>query len=1286
MLRRGRAVRAARRAAWIIREYPSTHDLQQLDEALDMLRGALEQVPERHPERAEWLSALGDGLSMRFDHVGRIEDIAESLIVHRTAVRLAEGTDTGAVARLSRAAALLNTYELHRPDRSLAAENSGVLDEAVALLREVSDSPGLDPELRDSAMVNLVLALEKQVELDPERLSEHQDETHAILTRLVRETGPDHAYYLSRVVKLAMLLLQRWDLPDRDRRLRELLEVVRQRFPTASEIERRSIRAGLGWVLDHGIEVSERVFTLDRLIAHFREQMTLLPEEHALRTDHLIKIAYYASIVAMMSGRLTLLDEVIAAMRTTLADLPAGHPAYAELLSALGTTMGRRMQATGSTADLKATQDLLEAGVERLPEGDPERGLFLANLANTYTIAYQITGREEHLAECLRLYREGVALTPPDHVNRGMALTGLGIALHYAYERGRRRQDIDGAIEAHLEAVRATSDHHYDAGLYRANLGGSLIARFEELGLKKDLDDAIETLRTCARLTPREHSLRGTYLSNLGSALFQRYVQYDDTDSLEEARLILRESVASVPRETPDGGLATRNLANALMVHDQAAASSGDAVELLRAGLARLGDTHVSRAGMMASLGLALIAQAEAMLVTERERKITHLILRLARGEIPLPADADALARLVHEVRDGPRPAHVIDDLDEAVDMLEGAVAAGPVTHAEYPLWLSTLGVSLSLRAKATGEPAPYARAVRLLRETLELTPPGQPLRASVLNELALMLDRWADDEPGEAERLRARAIEALRETTAIEAAPAGSRAGAARFWGRLAAGQDDFALAVQGFGVMVGLLEAMAWRGLSPGDQERLLAEFQGAASDAAACALETGDARLAVELLEQGRGVLLAQALDARAARDRLTQELPELSDRLTQVYADLDAQPADMDRRHAAARRHAELVAEIRRQPGFEDFHRSMDFARLAEAASDGPVVVLNISRYRCDALIVADGDVTVVPLSDLSAEAVEGRVTAFTKAIDALGGGAQDFEEQLTARETVQETLRWIWDAVTEPVLAALPGARRVWWCPTGLAAFLPLHASGDHRTRREPEPRTVMDRVVSSYTPTLRALAHVRALPPPVARPGGRPLIVSMPSTPDATDLPGAAREEAIFREHFPSARLLRGPSATREAVTTVLRAGPWVHFACHGAQDTASPVHAWLALQDGPLTVRDLAGLDLSDHAQLAFLSGCDTSRGDERLSDEAITLSSAVHLAGYRHVIGAQWQLEDSTAPDVAAQVYARLGDGQGGMDPASAADALHEAVLALRERQPYAPLLWALFTHTGP
>ncbi|MYX40196.1 hypothetical protein GTW59_03695, partial [Streptomyces sp. SID89] len=47
--------------------------------------------------------------------------------------------------------------------------------------------------------------------------------------------------------------------------------------------------------------------------------------------------------------------------------------------------------------------------------------------------------------------------------------------------------------------------------------------------------------------------------------------------------------------------------------------------------------------------------------------------------------------------------------------------------------------------------------------------------------------------------------------------------------------------------------------------------------------------------------------------------------------------------------------------------------------------------------------------------------------------------------------------------------------RLWWSPGGALAALPLHAAGHHDGRR-----SVLDRVVSSYTPTVRALAYARA--------------------------------------------------------------------------------------------------------------------------------------------------------------------------------------------------------------
>jgi hypothetical protein len=104
------------------------------------------------------------------------------------------------------------------------------------------------------------------------------------------------------------------------------------------------------------------------------------------------------------------------------------------------------------------------------------------------------------------------------------------------------------------------------------------------------------------------------------------------------------------------------------------------------------------------------------------------------------------------------------------------------------------------------------------------------------------------------------------------------------------------------------------------------------------------------------------------------------------------------------------------------------------------------------------------------------------------------GADDpmrpFLEREKARHTVLDVLGWLWDAAAEPVLARLghTGDRksgdpwpRVWWCPTGPLSVLPIHAAGHHPRYRTTATRNtdcVLDRVISSYTPTLTALRTI----------------------------------------------------------------------------------------------------------------------------------------------------------------------------------------------------------------
>jgi CHAT domain-containing protein len=190
----------------------------------------------------------------------------------------------------------------------------------------------------------------------------------------------------------------------------------------------------------------------------------------------------------------------------------------------------------------------------------------------------------------------------------------------------------------------------------------------------------------------------------------------------------------------------------------------------------------------------------------------------------------------------------------------------------------------------------------------------------------------------------------------------------------------------------------------------------------------------------------------------------------------------------------------------------------------------------------------------------------------------------------------------------------------------------------------------------------------------------------MPQTPGAPALPAARREVRLLRDLFPDrAVVLEGPRSRRRAVLRALPDAPWAHFSCHSRSGLDSPSRSGLLLHDhdrAQLTVVDLSQLHLRD-AELAYLSACATTRTTTALADEAIHLTSACQLAGYRNVIGTMWELGDRPALHVAAAVYGAVARSAAGAGAAPLA--LHTAVRTLREQVPAHPSAWAAHVHVG-
>jgi hypothetical protein len=823
-----------------------------------------------------------------------------------------------------------------------------------------------------------------------------------------------------------------------------------------------------------------------------------------------------------------------------------------------------------------------------------------------------------------------------------MYLSNLCTSLLRRFERTGRIVDLDEAVGAGRRAIAAAPVGDPGRAVYLSNLGIALSARFKRIGSGADLDGAVETGQQAVAATPADHPLRAGRLSNLGNALQDRFARTGSDKDLDETVEAARLAVAATPSD------------------------------------------HPNRAMYLCNLGIALQWRFE----------------RAGNSR----------------------------DLDGAVDAGRQAVAATPLDHPNRATMLSSLGNALHTRFDRTSNSRDLDGAVDAGRQAVAATPADHPQRANCLSILAnALLARF--ERTGSGADLDG-AVEAGRRGASVEGASPQVRMLAARGWGLAAAAGGRWVEAVAGFEAAVGRVGRVAPRSVARPDQEHLLEEVSGLGADAAACCVRAGLAGRAVELCEQARGVLLGQALDTRTDLTALAQAHPTLADRFTGLAAELDRAgdrpghralawagtegmgagtglaDATGARLREAAEAFEQLIGEIRRLPGFDRFLLPPPLTELQAIVGEVPVAVVIVSWLGSYALVVtASGVLEPLPLPEVSPDSVAAQVAEFLGTLQASSDPAADGAVRAVAEARLEGVLGWLWDAVAGPVLqnrlglAGSPATGQRWprlrWCVSGLLSFLPLHAAGHHHTCQQAAPATVMDRVVSSYTPTIRALGHTRrgrASDPGAPSHGGqsgRPMVVvAMPHTPGTSDLPAARAEAASLARRFAErATVLVGGdpdpdrNATRQTVSHALPAARWAHFACHAQANLTNPSASCLLLADGPLTVTDLARLRL-DRTELAFLSACETAHPGGRLPDEAIHLASAFQLAGYRHVVATLWPIGDRIAASFAEDFYTAASLDQGTSDVAAA---VHSVATRLRRRWQHRPSVWASHIHTG-
>jgi CHAT domain-containing protein len=326
----------------------------------------------------------------------------------------------------------------------------------------------------------------------------------------------------------------------------------------------------------------------------------------------------------------------------------------------------------------------------------------------------------------------------------------------------------------------------------------------------------------------------------------------------------------------------------------------------------------------------------------------------------------------------------------------------------------------------------------------------------------------------------------------------------------------------------------------------------------------------------------------------------------------------------------------------------------------AANCGPIVVINVSEYRCDAILIEQHQIRFLALPDVHCEDID--------------EGYIDEKQDLGSLEI----LEWLWDTIMDPILCALGYTQppsngdwpHVWWIPTGPLTKYPLHAAGRY-TKNSSE--SVLDRVMSSYSSSIKHIIYGRrrSILPSTSI---QVLLVAMEHTPGYSKLHFATKEIELLYDLCKSMAFNPiKPEQYKQDIMSHLPQSKIFHFAGHGYTDEDDPSRSCLLLKDGknnPLMVANLLEMNLRKHAPfLAYLSACGIGQiRDFSLVDESIHLITACQLAGFRHVIGTLWKVNDDICVDMARITYEEMRNG--GMTDESVCRGLHEATRQPRDR----------------
>lgn len=1261
--------------------FQKTGNLDDLDRAAEFLQEIAAATFDDVPKQAECLRGHSYLLGVRFKQTQAIDDLNQSI----SSSDIAEAIDpsSGDQVDIDRARFLvqLSTRFISRFDIS---SEVGDIDRAISAAKSALGHATPDSSTQDGHLRHLAMALETRFD-------------H---TKAVEDLEPLLEVY-KRILDINS------DAADRPKILRKIGSLFNSRFDQAGTVE------DLNGAVEHFALADQAPSPIEPL------------EQGSCK--HLLALALWKRFEK--TGEKADLDDAIETCEKALAASP-DHPATLEALKSLGMWLKTRYDNNKAIGDLDRALEVTELSLASAPSDEREQLFLLNNINSLLSVRYNCRPNQHDVERGVQVSELATEIYP-ENPRKFVFLRYLGLWLQRRDGENSMStaRDLDLAIE-YLEMAfdKIPSDEPNRTKVESfSNLSSALFRRFQRSRNIDDISHVTKMAEEIENTTRLDQDGMGELLHIKAMADSARFVQYGTAEELKKAIESAEGAIAILPPGNLDIFSWLTSAATLLVEQFARTGSTADlkrAIDLAQRAVDEAPDDYENRDSLLSNVALTLGKK------WERTRELEYLVKAIELDEMAL-----AIPRRGHEVQ-APRlklnlGVHLTslgeqtrerDPLDRAIKHLNETLASIPPDGFYRYRVLLTLSRSHASLFGQTNNPEHLQDAIDATTKAMEATPLGHPERGKALYRAGLnfaKLYRATSDR-----KALDRAIAFFEEGWNFQAGLPMIRLECARIAGDLLAEESQWERSSSFLEGAVNLLPKLSPRSLKSEDKQYLLSTIPGLASLAPAVALNAGKKpEEALNLVELGRGVIAGLLLemrtdisDLRDEDDELATEFMSIRDQLDSAgdeLAELSSAPswdlnAKSRRRLELDRQYDEVIGKIRHLEKFRRFLLPPSKEELIKASIPGPIVVINVCRHRCDALIIdhrallTGGDpIMVWNLPALTEEKIKENV------------------DHLRVFGITSSILEWLWDAAASPVLEKLgfqqppsddDNWHHMWWILTSSLSHLPIHAAGYHGTGS-----TVLDRVISSYSPSVKALIYGRRNHPlkqkspakdSEERPAeeeaqqgrdldesilhkghlGKPgldtgpsklaLLVAMEETPGPAS---NSKLEHAREEVEMLARMCREiqleplePTQTRDEVLKQITKCKLFHFAGHGKTDHAEPSQSCLLLKDWPskpLTVADLRDSRLQKNTPfLAYLSACSTSVNQvDNLVDEGIHLVNAFQLAGFRHVVGTLWSVSDRHCVEVARIFYETIR--KEGMKDEAVYRGLHRAVRALRD-----------------